>query len=186
MAKVILCSASPRRKELLQTIFPSFDVSQSDSAERSSYLRPHLRVMDLAKAKQQDVSADPDTVVISSDTLVYYRGKYYGKPHTAERAAEMLRELSGVTHSVYTGVAVRRGQDAVVFYDRAYVRFKKLSEEDISRYIREFRPLDKAGAYGVQDGVVVDRYEGSYSCIMGLPVEKLREKLREMGVKDVQ
>lgn len=186
MTNVILCSASPRRRELLKTIFPAFDVVVADTEERSSYLRPHLRVMALAEAKQQGVVADANTVVISSDTLVYYRGKYYGKPLTEERAAEMLRELSGARHSVYTGVAVRIGDIKRVFYDRAYVRFKKLSEEDIARYIREFRPLDKAGAYGVQDGVVVDRYEGSFSCIMGLPVEKLRTILREMGVKDVQ
>jgi len=142
--------------------------------------------MQLALRKQVGVRTDPDTLVISSDTLVYYRGKYYGKPHTEERAAEMLRELSGVRHSVYTGVAVRKGDRTIVFYDKAYVRFKDLSEQDIARYIREFHPLDKAGAYGVQDGVVVDSYEGSFSCIMGLPVEKLRDKLREMGVEDVQ
>jgi len=186
MANVILCSASPRRRELLKMIFPAFDVVQTDAEERSSYVRPHLRVMALAATKQQGVASDPSTVVISSDTLVYYRGRYYGKPHTEERAAEMLRELSGARHSVYTGVAVRIGDRTRVFYDRAYVHFKPLTEEDILRYIREYHPLDKAGAYGVQDGVVVEKYEGSFSCIMGLPVEKLRETLRQMGVKDVQ
>ena len=142
--------------------------------------------MDLALQKQQGVSAEGDTVVISSDTLVYYRGQYYGKPYTTEKAREMLRALSGNTHSVYTGVAVRKGDDIIVFYDKAYVRFKKLSEGDIEAYLKAYSPLDKAGAYGVQDGVTVEKYFGSFSCIMGLPVEKLRAVLQEMGVKDVQ
>ena len=82
MTRVILCSASPRRRELLQTLFPHFEVLKTDSEEHSRYLRPHLRVMDLALQKQQGVSAEGDAVVISSDTLVYYRGQYYGKPYT--------------------------------------------------------------------------------------------------------
>ena len=185
MAKVILCSASPRRRELLGSVLADFEIRKTDAEEKSRYLRPHLRVMDLALAKQANVAAEKDDVVISSDTLVYLGGKYYGKPLTAQRAAEMLRELSGKTHSVYTGVAVRRGEKTVLFYDKAEVVFRTLSEEDIRRYIKVYSPLDKAGAYGVQDGVVVKRYAGSYSCIMGLPMEKLSQVLKEMGVKNV-
>ncbi|MBP5404951.1 MAG: septum formation protein Maf [Clostridia bacterium] len=185
MTRVLLCSASPRRRELLAEILPKFEVCKTDKEERSRYLRPHLRVMDLALAKQEGISSAEDTLVISSDTLVYRRGKYYGKPETEEKACEMLRELSGVRHSVYTGVAIKWGKKSRVFYDKADVIFKKLTEEDILRYVKGYSPLDKAGAYGVQDGVVVERYEGSFSCIMGLPVEKLRQALSEMGVENV-
>ena len=185
MTRVLLCSASPRRKELLAEILPNFEVCKTDKEESSRYLRPHLRVMDLALAKQEGIPSSEDTIIISSDTLVYRRGKYYGKPLTEAKAAEMLRELSDARHSVYTGVAVRWGKKERVFYDKADVIFKKLTEEDIDRYIKGYSPLDKAGAYGVQDGVVVKRYEGSFSCIMGLPVEKLRQVLSEMGVENV-
>ena len=186
MAEVVLCSASPRRRELLAELCPRFRVCVTSKEEHSDYVRPHLRVMDLARGKLDGAQAAEDDVVIASDTLVYRAGKYYGKPHTEAVAREMLRELSGKSHSVYTGVAVRRGGETRVFYDRAIVVFKALSDEDIERYIAAYRPLDKAGAYGVQDGVVVARYKGSYSCIMGLPTERLGEVLQEMGVTNVQ
>ncbi len=181
MANVLLCSASPRRRALLHKVVEDFDVTSSSAEERSAYRRPHLRVMDLAKKKGESVCED-NRLVISSDTIVYRKGKYYGKPKDAAEAFEMLKELSGVWHSVYTGVCLKKGTVERVFYDRADVLFKKLSDEEIERYIEEFAPLDKAGAYGVQDGVVVERYQGSFDTIMGLPTEKLEVILKEMGV----
>lgn len=185
MNKVLLCSASPRRRELLHKLVRSFDVTKSDSEERSSYLRPHLRVMDLAREKGRSVMVSSDALVIASDTLVYRGGKYYGKPKDASDAARMLRELSGVTHQVYTGVYLRFKGKETLFYDKASVTFVPLSEEEILRYIEQYAPLDKAGAYGVQDGVVVKRYKGSFDTIMGLPTEKLGIILEGMGVRDV-
>lgn len=183
MSKVLLCSASPRRRELLSKLVRDFDVTKSDVAERSVYRRPHLRVMDLASMKGRSVSGN-GRVVIASDTLVYRNGKYYGKPHGREEARAMLRELSGVTHTVYTGVYVAKDGEEVLFYDRATVRFKALSPEEIERYLDAFAPFDKAGAYGIQDGVVVKSYRGSFDTIMGLPTEKLGDILQEMGVRD--
>ena len=184
MTKVVLCSASPRRRELLHKLIRAFDVTSSDKEECSRYLRPHLRVMDLARQKGEGVSAI-GALVISSDTLVYRGGRYYGKPKDREDAFRMLRELSGVEHSVYTGVCLRFGETEQVFYDRAGVRFRDLTDEEIDRYLEQFTPFDKAGAYGVQDGVVVQRYSGSFDTIMGLPTEKLGKILEEMGVRDV-
>ena len=184
MAKVLLCSASPRRRELLSKLVREFEVCVSGAAEESRYKRPHLRVMDLARAKGRSVHRE-DVVVIASDTLVYRRGRYYGKPADADDACEMLRELSGVCHEVYTGVYVAYRGREILFYDKAHVTFHDLTEQDIRRYVAECRPLDKAGAYGIQDGVVVAGYRGSFDTIMGLPTEKLGILLEEMGVRNV-
>ena len=124
-------------------------------------------------------------VLIASDTLVYRNGKYYGKPASREEAREMLRELSGKRHSVYTGVYVAQDGKDMVFYDKATVCFHSLSAADIERYLDEFAPYDKAGAYGIQDGIVVRSYRGSFDTIMGLPTEKLGKVLEEIGVRDV-
>ena len=140
--------------------------------------------MDLARQKGA-VVREKDVLVISSDTLVYRAGKYYGKPRNKEDACQMLRELSGVRHFVYTGVCLRIGDKEECFYDKASVCFRRLSEQEIRAYVEEFSPLDKAGAYGIQDGVVVKSYSGSFDTIMGLPTEKLGQKLEEMGVRDV-
>ena len=184
MAKVLLCSASPRRRELLYKLVSDFDVESSGAEEYSRYLPPHLRVMDLARQKGRAAHAK-GRIVIASDTLVYRKGKYYGKPKDRSEAVAMLRELSGVRHSVYTGVYLAAKGEEILFYDRAEVLFEELTDEMIDRYIDEFRPLDKAGAYGVQDGVVVKKYRGSFDTIMGLPTEKLGSVLEKMGVRDV-
>ena len=182
MAKVVLCSQSPRRRELLSKLISDFDVAPSGAEEQSSYRRPHLRVMDLAR-KKGTLSQDPSLVVIASDTLVYRKGKYYGKPKDKKDAVQMLSELSGVWHSVYTGVFVAWGGREYLFYDKADVMFKNLSEKEIESYLKTYAPFDKAGAYGVQDGVVVKKYKGSYDTIMGLPTEKLGVCLEDIGVK---
>lgn len=184
MAKVLLCSASPRRRELLKKVIAEFDVASSGAEESSLYVRPHLRVMDLALKKAAGLICDP-RIVICSDTLVYKKGKYYGKPKGKEDAFLMLKELSGVWHSVYTGVFLKNGEQIVRFYDRADVLFKKLSDREIQSYIDRFAPYDKAGAYGIQDGVVVKKYLGSFDTIMGLPTEKLKVYLEKMGVENV-
>ena len=140
--------------------------------------------MELAKRKGE--SALPDQrIVIASDTLVYRHGQYYGKPKDRNEAISMLRALGGVWHSVYTGVYVHADGRDILFYDRADVLFYPLTDEEIERYLDEYTPFDKAGAYGVQDGVVVRKYKGSFDTIMGLPTEKLGAVLERLGVKDV-
>ena len=180
----MLCSASPRRKELLRKLVREFDVAASQAEEISPYRRPHLRVMDLARRKGQG-SKVSDRVVIASDTLVYRKGKYYGKPSSRENAREMLRELSGKRHNVYTGVYVACGGKEYLFYDKADVVFRPLEDSEIETYLDKYAPFDKAGAYGIQDGVVVQSYRGSFDTIMGLPTEKLGKVLQEIGVRDV-
>ena len=185
MEQVLLCSASPRRRELLRKLVRRFAVTKSDAEERSRYLRPHLRVMDLARLKGRSVSGAGYDLIIASDTIVYAKGRYFGKPKDRDEAKEMLSALSGVKHSVYTGVYLRYREKEILFYDKSDVTFRSLSDSEIEKYLEEYQPFDKAGAYGVQDGVVVAKYSGSFDTIMGLPTEKLGEVLEKMGVRDV-
>ena len=185
MEEVLLCSASPRRRELLHKLVRSFSVTKSDAEERSRYRRPHLRAMDLARLKGRSVSGEGYDLIVASDTIVYAKGRYFGKPKDRADAKEMLSALSGVTHSVYTGVYLRYRGEEFLFYDKADVTFRSLTDREIEKYLEEFRPFDKAGSYGVQDGVVVAKYRGSFDTIMGLPTEKLGELLEKMGVRDV-
>lgn len=118
-------------------------------------------------------------IVIACDTLVAMNGKVYGKPHTAEKAVAMLRELNGKWHSVFSGVCVRALGKEITFVEQSKVKFNKLSLRQIKEYVKEFSPLDKAGSYGIQDGKVVESYIGDFDNIVGLPLTKLKEVLGE-------
>lgn len=170
---IILASASPRRKELLKEVFPSFKISAQDAPEAKNGRFPSRLTMKNALAKARCVK-DENALIIAADTVVYMDGKYYFKPSDEADACRMLKELSGRTHFVYTGVAIKMGGECRTFYDKSAVKIKKLSDDEIKSYVSTGSPLDKAGAYGVQDGLVVERFSGSFSNIMGLPVEKLK------------
>ncbi len=180
-AHIVLASASPRRKELLESLGLSFDVRPADIDEDIHIDEPAELVKELSKRKAAGVKAE-GACVIGSDTVVYARGKMYGKPHTEDRAREMLGELEGRWHTVYTGVTVLYGGERRTFSVSSRVKFKRMSAADIDRYVREKKPLDKAGAYGIQDGEVVEGYKGSYSNIVGLPLERLTKIMERMGV----
>ena len=184
--RYVLASASPRRKELFAKIKADFEIITSDVDEKSDESEPGERVMQLAAVKAQNVydkiGRCDDCVVIGADTLCYMDGVYLGKPRDARHAAQMLRSMSGRTHYVYTGVAIVYGDTMERFFARSEVTFKQLDEEAIADYVSTGRPLDKAGAYGIQDGCVVAAWSGSYDNIVGLPTEQLAEKLRELGL----
>ena len=120
-------------------------------------------------------------VVVSADTIVY-RGKEFTKPRDLQHAVEILTELCGKWHSVYTGVVVYKDGKEIPFAVRSLVRLKKLSKDEIERYVNTFEPLDKAGAYAIQENTVVDKWIGSYTNIVGLPTERLSKVLRKIGV----
>lgn len=173
-----MASASPRRRELLSKLFDGFEVLPQSVEERTAYKRPDLIVQDLARIKLGDLPTKrPDALSISADTIVYKDKKVYGKPKDAAQAKVFLDELSGEKHYVYTGVAIYFQGKITTFYDRSTVAFKRLSEEQKFAYIAGGSPMDKAGGYGIQDKSVVERYEGSYTNIVGLPMEKLKEQL---------
>ncbi len=179
---IILASASPRRKELLARITENFEVIPSRDEEKTSYKRPHLYVQALAKHKAESVesSAKDGDVVIAADTIVCFKGRILNKPKDAEEAADFLRMLSDKRHSVYTGVCIiRKGAEKLSYYCKSDVEFNDLSESFIKEYVASGSPLDKAGAYGVQDKGVVRRVVGDYDNVVGLPLERLRQIIGE-------
>lgn len=150
-------------------------------------LEPPQLVMALAEAKAREAAAEERSgdVVIAADTIVVYNGRVYGKPHDGAEAAEMLRTLSGRTHEVYTGVCVIRDGTVLCRADRSAVSFRPLSEREIERYVACGEPLDKAGAYGAQGkgALFVEKIEGDFFNVMGLPLCMLGEMLKEQGVE---
>ena len=175
--KLLLASASPRRKELLSAvcefeIVPSrFDEAESGSAEEVVRLN--------ARGKAQEVlSRYPDCRVLGADTVVALDGMILGKPKDGEDAKRMLRLLSGRVHSVFTGVCLADTSGSEEKVVETKVLFKTLSEKLIDEYVLSGTPLDKAGAYGIQDGIVVASIEGSYTNVMGLPMEAVGEMLK--------
>ena len=182
---LILASGSPRRRELLAYITDAFTVRVSDCEEKTDFSQPpELIVESLAKQKGEAVIplCSPDDTVISADTVVFIDGKILGKPKNAESAKEMLSTLSGRTHTVFTGVFINSPNGTALFADKTEVEFNVLSDSDIADYIATGEPFDKAGAYGIQGrgGMFVDRIEGSYSNVVGLPMAQLREMLSEI------
>ena len=118
-------------------------------------------------------------IIIACDTLVAMDDKIYGKPHTFDNAIKMLSELNGKWHSVFSGVCVRALGREITFVEQSKVKFNKLSLTQITDYVDKFCPLDKAGSYGIQDGVIVEKYVGDFDNIVGLPLTKIKEILGE-------
>jgi septum formation protein len=182
--KYILASASPRRKELLKQIGIEYDVIVSDCDESyEENLQPYDVVKELAKRKAKAVyesltDVTEETMIIAADTVVAHNGKILGKPKDRVDAKKMLSELSGDKHTVYTGVALlnaKTGEYKAAFYEKADVFFRKLTYKEIEAYINTGEPMDKAGAYGIQGkgAILVDKIEGDYFTIVGLPLTKL-------------
>ena len=182
---LILASASPRRAEILSMLGYEFDIIPAHCDENIDGLSAAEGVGELARRKAQAV-ADlyPHRAVLGSDTLVAVEGKVLGKPATEAEAAEMLRALSGKTHSVYTGISVVKGERAVTETVEAKVTFRTLTEEEISDYIATGEPMDKAGAYGIQGkgAVLVEGIEGDFFNVMGLPASRVYLLLKQFGI----
>ena len=176
MKELILASGSPRRKELLSLYRTDFTVCVSDFDESAVTAdTPAQLVEKLARGKCLAVAAQhPGAVVLGCDTVVDVRGEVFGKPRDAEDARRMLRALSGTTHEVHTGVCVSDGVHTESFVDSCKVTFFPIAEEEIERYVATAEPYDKAGAYAIQGRAALwlDRLEGDYYTIMGLPVSR--------------
>jgi septum formation protein len=143
-----------------------------------------VQAIALEKAKAVAGSVAASDIIIAADTLVYLDGGALGKPRDAADAAAMLRRLSGNRHAVYTGVALIQGDKELTFFERTEVYFRALSEEEIAAYIRTGEPMDKAGAYGAQGrgAAFIERIEGDFFNVVGLPLCRLALTLRELGV----
>lgn len=182
---IVLASASPRRLELLSDFAQDVTVIPSDVDEskvKATCARTLVKRLSRLKALSVASSADVEgKIVIGADTVVY-RGKIYGKPRNRADAIRILTELGGKKHYVFTGVTVVDVGRIRTFAVRSTVRFKKLTAEQIERYVDEHNPYDKAGAYAIQENVVVGSYKGSYTNIVGLPMEKLAKVLGSQEV----
>jgi septum formation protein len=186
---LILASASPRRRALLEALGVAFSVQASNAHEPDSGDTPENIVLNNARIKRDDIVAklESEAVVIAADTLVFHAGKTLAKPKDREDAMRMLRSLSGNTHSVATGIAITNmvnGQHAEGT-ETTHVTFRELTDAEIEIFVDTVNPLDRAGAYTV-DGpgnLLVARYDGCYQNVLGLPMVKLDTLLRKVEVQ---
>ena len=184
--RILLASNSPRRRELLGGLGLSYEVvslpeiDESYPASLQGAEIPAYIATQKAKAYQDWMTAD--TLLITADTLVWLEGKVYGKPADAQEARQMLKELSGKTHTVITGMAITAHNKQKTFAVESYVTFAPLDDAEIDYYVNHYRPYDKAGAYGIQEWIGyigVTALEGSYFNVMGLPVQRLYQELKQ-------
>ena len=182
--KVILASNSPRRKELLAGLGVDYEVRTLPDVDESypDILQGADIPLYIAKEKADAYRnmLQPGELMITADTIVWLDGRVLGKPKDREDALYMLRDMSGRTHEVFTGVCITTTEWQRSFGAQTEVRFAELSEEEITYYVDKFQPMDKAGAYGVQEWIGfigVENISGSYYNIMGLPVQRLYKEL---------
>ena len=200
--KIILASASPRRRELLTQIGLDFDVVVSETEEKIISTEPAKVVEELSAQKAEAVwgwmhlqtdadslekiAATQDYIVIGADTVVACDGKILGKPGTVENAVAMLRMLQGREHEVYTGVTILSSKNGeqrkLTFHEKTAVHFSPMSEEEIREYVATGDPMDKAGAYGIQGFCAryISGIEGDYNNVVGLPVGRVYQELRRL------
>ncbi len=203
MGQIILASASPRRKELLEQIGLQFEICPAKGEEVITKTIPHEVVQELASQKAKEVAGmvkayetsheelvtPQDIMVIGADTIVAYENQILGKPKDEEDAFRMLSMLSGNTHAVYTGVSIvllgasgKAGE--MTFYEKTDVVMRAMSKDEIYRYIATGEPMDKAGAYGIQGkcAIYIDRIDGDYNNVVGLPVAAIYRELKKLGI----
>ncbi len=206
--RVILASASPRRKELLKNLFQNFEIIPATGDETYTKTHPPDIVHQLAAQKAAEIEqklcgscsadtsistssstctcTDQDYLIIAADTIVVFDGTILGKPHNKSHAAEMLHLLAGNVHQVYTGVALilftQGRRQAIQFAECTHVRFYPMTEAEIEAYIESGEPMDKAGAYGIQGigGRFVQGVEGDYQNVVGLPAAKLYQVFKKI------
>jgi septum formation protein len=181
--RIILGSASPRRQELLKSLGFSYHLQPIHADEHFS---PSLVAQEIPIFLAEHKAASfPGTLastdlLITADTIVWCDGKVLNKPDGFEEGRHMLKTLSGKMHQVFTAVCLKSTSKQITFFDMSRVYFKELKEEEIDYYLRNYSPYDKAGGYGVQDWIgyiAIDKIEGSFYNVMGLPVQKLYENL---------
>jgi septum formation protein len=188
MVKLILASNSPRRKKIFDDMGLEYEVIPSNYDEKLENDNFNYdKLEDIATQKCLDVyrRVDDNSLVFAADTVVVHRGKILGKPHTKEKAYEMLKELSGETHSVVTAICAinKHINKAVTLSTTSYVKFTQWTEEMINSYIEKYLPLDKAGSYGIQElpPNYIDKFEGSFENIVGLCPEATKTVLTQLN-----
>ena len=185
--KIILASNSPRRQELMTGLGVEYVVKTLPDVDESYPSTLYGEEIPLYISREKAAAylsfIQPDELIITADTIVWLDGKMYGKPTDAEQAKSMLRELSGKTHQVITGVTLSTKEFQKSFTVTTHVTFALLAEDEIDYYVERYQPLDKAGAYGVQEWIGfigVEQLAGSYFNVMGLPIQRLYKELRKL------
>jgi septum formation protein len=183
--KIILASSSPRRIELLKRLNLNFKTIPAEIDENIDEKEPINHVLTLAELKAKEVfkKSEKGQVIIAADTIVYYK-QIIGKPKDYNDAFKILKTLSGKWHSVYTGVFILFPNEAVSFYEKTDVKFKRLSNEIIEFYLSSGEAYDKAGAYAIQGlgSILVEKISGDFYNVMGLPISKLWDLLWSRGI----
>lgn len=182
--QLILASQSPRRKELMKLLHVPFSIQVADIDETMDITKePRDEVARVGRAKAQAICCDPEDVVVAADTIVVCDGCVLGKPHDRQEAFQMLRLLSGRTHNVMTGLTVLRNGICTSCTEITQVHFRELTDAEIYRYIATGEPMDKAGSYGIQGeaAVFVDWISGDYYNVIGLPVCRLQQMLKQIA-----
>ena len=181
MKHIILASASPRRKEILELADLKFDVMPSDAQEITTKTAPNEVVMELASLKAKDIykKSEKQSMIVGADTVVAYQGQILGKPTDEADAKRMLTMLSGQTHEVYTGVCVIEDGKTKTFYEETKVTFYEISDEQIDHYIKTGEPMDKARSYGIQGkaAVFIKGIEGDYYNVVGFPIARFLQEI---------
>lgn len=188
--KLILASQSPRRKELLKLAGFDFEIKIPDIDETiddnwKTFESPEILARKKAASVFEQFHPGNETVVIAADTIVFLNGKIFNKPGNDAEALYMLQALSGTTHSVITGVCIRTAEHEESFSDETKVVFGNLLKEELEYYIKNHRPFDKAGGYGIQDWIgvrIVERVEGCFFNVMGLPVRRVADVLKKFSL----
>ena len=187
--KLLLASKSPRRRQLLSALgypveFISLDVDEHVPADiPASATAELLACRKAAACPAEAIDSDSDTVLVTADTVVVLGDRVLGKPTGRDDALAMLRSLAGNRHTVYTGVCLRSTSRTMSFTEKTDVFFRQLSDEELAYYVDNYHPYDKAGAYGIQEwiGMVgISHIEGCYYNVMGLPVARLYEAIRQL------
>ncbi|MCD7709020.1 MAG: Maf family protein [Clostridiales bacterium] len=202
MSQIVLASASPRRRELLEQVGIEFTACPAKGEEKIEDTEPEKVVVALSKQKAEEVAfsllsyneshkklvTPQDMLVIGADTVVACDGEILGKPKDEEDATRMLKMLSGRTHSVYTGVTLvfvdasgRTGEKS--FFEKTDVEMYPMNDDEIGRYVRTGEPMDKAGAYAIQGkcAIYIKNISGDYNNVVGLPVARLYQELKKLG-----
>lgn len=186
MKRIILSSGSPRRRELLSGLGYDFTLDTENNFNEGPEpgVEAHRVPLDMSIGKSHGFhrALEEDEVLITADTVVIIDSRVLGKPHSRDEAIEMLKELSGRDHEVVTAVTLRSPNKELSFRDSTIVSFAPITDEEIERYIDAYKPYDKAGAYGVQEWIgyaCIRGINGSFYNVMGLPVQKLYEALKE-------
>ncbi len=185
MWRFVLVSSSPRRRELFRRLIPVFEVVAPEVDEYVEASSPEELVKELALKKLSSVAVEDGTFYVAADTVVVLGDRVMGKPKDESHAVSMLLELSGRVHRVLTGVAAAKDGDVVCEVEETLVRFHPITGDEALWYVETYRPLDKAGAYGIQDGaeLFVESVEGSYSNVVGLPLSLTYRMLKRLGYR---